>query len=441
MNKEVTTKISLFVLLLFLIGTSVFPILGHAVIRASEDYLLQSGDWSAIWQDYSGEDLQISTKVYLIVSYALVNVFGGINPVVALRLPNAIIMSILTMLLFWYNHNFSRTGQSFFTALVFLCCGWTFTNAVHASPFVLDSMFLVLALIATYLWLKRKSYKMLLAMTVATLLATIMIGIFASITVWVVTCLFIFVSKRFSVIDFVKVTLSVVLSTVLAYVILSFFIGSELAINLVITQVLSLTPEKESNMLMTFFHHLFLASFPISIPLIIGLIGAIRRGALTKENFMQLTLHERFGIVLMLMSIPFMFQNNNLAVVTLLTIMLFNVPLVCKFLNWQFEAHPNEWRICGATCAIITSAGALGFIYLKLAGSFCVGGISLVAQGEWSVWGVILLILLAYNIYNLWRSKPYIKRNHRYMYNLILMYLYAISLYSGYIYPEITINY
>ena len=200
--------------------------------------------------------------------------------------------------------------------------------------------------------------------------------------------------------------------------------------------VLSSDGYEKSSHACIFFVYIILALFPWSVPLVISFLASLKNYRQIKNRFIELKLLQRFGIVIFVFSIPSFWFYSQFSFVLLLASIFFNAPLVGKVLIMQFNHNPNVWKFVGISVASIIGIGTLAYLLMNLGVSFSWIGIKQVSH-HWCFWNIILMVVICISIYTLSRNRRDVLKNHRYFYNIIILYLLAQNLFIGYILPSI----
>lgn len=195
-----------------------------------------------------------------------------------------------------------------------------------------------------------------------------------------------------------------------------------------------------NSMINVFASYLIFAVFPWSIPLIISAFWFFKHINKVWHKFLTLGTLQQFGIVIFLFTLPSMFFETRFSLILIVTSMFFNMPLIGKYLLYQFDRHPSVWRITGGIAATIVALGVVAFIVLKSAASITIGSISIALAHGLDFWSVLVLVCIFISLYSLWRNKREIRNNHRYLYNIVVLYFLSAVLTIGYIIQKVAIT-
>lgn len=439
MKSNISVHIALFLVLLAMISIVVFPILGNAPLSDSETNILALAKLihgASIKELFSGVFAQdIVTLTYAYVVDILTNLFHG-NEKFMVRLPSALSMIILTFSLFRFDGMIEKLNKSFFASMLFLSCGFISMLTFSASVVAIPTIMLIVALICLYHWIRRRSNKYIVLFIISTTLATIQLGTIAPSIVMIMATAFLVSTRlgtlRNSIIVICSIATSLFLTFAWAYILTDNFNHAINIFDINIT-LLYLTAT-DNHFAYTFLNYIVFAVFPWSIPLIISAFWAFRKPKMIVAYFLKLKLLQRFGIVLFLLSIPSFFFFTKISLILIVASIFFNMPLVGNYMLSQFDNHTTVWRITGGICATIGGIGVAIFIALN-------NGIVIELMGHtvsivnpsWSGWCISIIVAIYISIYTLWRNKRDIARNHRYLYNILVLYLLSEMLFIGFI--------
>ncbi len=444
MNNKITSNIALIVVLAIIAVLVIFPILPNLPSNSSERELIKaliSAPNIDLASIFMKDNLNLTDNLYIYFTRLILNFFPNANLVLILRLPGAIIITFLTVCLFNFDGSSEKLNASFLASLLFLTCGLTIEFTFHATPLIFPAAAFIFALMSLYHWLHHLNRRYFSLLVGSCAISTILIGVIAPFILLLIGCVFIASSKRYSVKSYLAVISSLALGVIIAFLAIYMLLGDKNAT----MQIFRIEPQFisifESNSAIVFLQYLIFAIFPWSVPLIISCYSFARNPHTTWDEFIKLTLLERFGLVIFILSIPTLFFVTPISVVFVITTMFFNMPLIGKYLLTQFNHHPYVWRITGMICAIIVSSAAIIFIFLKSIACIIIYNYAFSITPGWSFWQIFVLIWIFGGLYSLWRNKRDIGSNNRYLYNIITIYLAAIILYTGYIDGHLSVAY
>ncbi|MDD2960893.1 MAG: hypothetical protein PHR45_02280 [Muribaculaceae bacterium] len=441
-SKRNSTYIALFVVLLIGVAINILPILSISALSPSEEKILEmvkclkGSNIEIVFNGTYGNNIVL--KCYSYIVSLLINLSDATNIIFWLRLPSAAIAGILTLCLFRFDGNLDKLGNSFIASLVFLASAFVSVLCFTAMPLMISAVLMVISLVSLYHWIRRPSKKNLFLTSVALAVSIIISG---EPSIWIIGLVgFVFLGTTTlgRVRNWIGFVLALMVSMVMAFLILYIITGNkELSLSIFTNlNMLSSDGFATDSPAFIFIVYLIFALFPWSVPLSLSLIYAIKNYRELYLKFNELRLPQRFGAVVFMLSLPSFFFYSQFSIVLLLASVFFNSSLIGRMLLSQFNNHPYSWRVTGIGCAIIVSIGSLIYILLNCDVAPVNPYFVFMAHG-WSFWNIFLLAALAISIYSLSRNRREVARNHRYFYNIILMYLLAQNLVIGYILPNV----
>ncbi|MEF9924731.1 MAG: hypothetical protein RR061_01950 [Muribaculaceae bacterium] len=446
MKPKISTQIALLLVLLATILVVIFPILGRAALTADENSLLslaKSLHGSSLLIIFSGAAMHdIITITYAYIVDLLIALFHG-NEKFMLRLPSAIVMIILTLSLFRFDGMIERLNKSFFASMLFLSCGLISLLTFNATEITLPALTIIIALMSLYQWMRKRSQRSIMLIILSTSASTIFLGAIAPSLILIIASIF-FVSTRLGTFRNVIIIVStIIVSCLITFTSVYILTGNEnKAIDIfgISSNLAYLAGSSENNLASTFLNYVIFAFFPWSIPLIISCFWLFRNPRWIVAHFISLKLLQRFGIVLFLITIPFLFFFTKISLILMVASIFFNMPLVSNYMLSQLTHHPLVWRITGGICAAIVVIGIVIFIVLNNITSIHILDYSIsMIDKSINGWCIAIIVFLFISIYTLWRNKRNITLNHRYLYNILIIYLLSQMLYIGFISGNIAI--
>lgn len=438
------SRIALFILLFILLLLIVLPILGNTPLSKNELSILafaesiKSFDLKYIFANYNNN---ITLTLYA-CSVNLLSALTGEYTNFILRLPSAFIIILLTLSLYRFDGTSKKLNRSFLASLLFLSCGLINVITFYATPIVIPAAFFILSLISLYHSIRHKSKRALFMLTVSATIVSLLLGAFTLIIIGMTAYIFLATSKDATFPSYLNITVSLIISIVISYLLLLIIVGDPFSTErfMVMSIYENIFPSID-NYIYTFSIYIVFAIFPWSLPLIISLFWLSINPKWIISKFRSLKALQKFGIMIFIISIPTFFFFSNISFIFIIASIFFNMPVVVSYLLSQLDNHPIVWRITGGICGFIAGIGTGIFIALKSGITLSLFGLSIsIANNHWSVWCIITLFLIYSSLYSLWRSKRDLKRNNRYLYNILTLYILSLMLYIGYIGHDILIN-
>lgn len=440
-NRKAKAYPALFVLLAFGIFLNIFPIL--AVIPASESEIhlmsviegMRASGINGLWETINGGN--IVENSYALITMLLMDFVGRPESLFLLRFPTAIITAILTLCLFRFDRTSETLGNSFIAALVFMGCSYVETMCIMAHPAMISAVFIILSLVSLYHWIRLPHLRNTILMITTSAVATFTTGTLSLILIMVLGTACMLVSGGQKRLQILYLFLSLVSTALIIFAVLYAVTGDvsvpqSLLFNF--TSLEAIEEEYNSNLII-FLYYILMTIFPWSVLMLFSLPWAVKNWSKVYENILGLSRLQKFGIYVFVVSLPLFFVYSQYSNALMLASAFFNAPAVGKILTWQFNHNPNAWRITGGICSVFS--GILIILFLLWNNGVEVLGFSF-TRTYWSPWNVILVVAIFFSIYSLSRNWREVYRNHRFFFNLIILYLLMQNLTIGYILPGIS---
>ena len=413
-----------------------FPVLDSPALLESESRILQAlsdggpGPLSGI---FTGQD-DLLTACYTRIVALLYGLFPTLSPAFLVRLPGAVAVFAMTLSLFSFGGVYEGLGAAFFSSLLFLSCAIVLTSAFFATPCIIPAALLVLAMMSLYHWLSKPSRRYFWLLVGTSALAMTIIGATALVAMVLMSTVFIVSSRGEWWRRYLVMLLALALSAGVAYLAVYTLTGNA-DVAMVVFKMSHQLDEGTvlgiNNMAAVLLAFTLVGLFPWSLPLVASIPWIARNPKWLVARFRGLELLRRYGIIVFLFSLPSMLFNTQLAYILIITAIFFNMPLIGRFLMAQMSHHPAVWRLMGAICTaavgLLTVAFAMGLSGVDL------GIEKLATSGSWTLWSGALTFLIFSSIYWMWRNVRSMGVNNRFMYSLIMLYLFFIALLVGYV--------
>lgn len=438
MPNKISTDIALLVFLMMIVAVVIFPILGNMPPSEQElvmlDRILCANNAMPITDIFEGGN-NIFVETYLHLTLLLHGLLPMLDDLFLLRLPGALTVVALTLCLFRFGGNIDRYGSSFLASLIFLSSALVMRMTFNASVVMVPAALFIFALMSLYHWLNSQGDKRMFWLVVfSTTVATVQIGATAPISLALMAYVFLLASHKWSARPFFAITLALLLACCAAFMMIYALTGNkEVAESIFdIRQQLTVSPASLS-MTHIFVNYVVFAIFPWSLPLIISLPWVMRNPRRIYRNFLDLTLLQRYSIIIFLFSLPFFFFVTDLTLILLIASMFFNMPLIGRYILRQFAYHHTIWKVAGYAFAVIAALFVVAFVALQLGWVRDVVGyeVSLLEKGN--AWSAVLVAAVVFGIYSLWRNAREMDGNNRFMYNIIFIYISAALIYAGFV--------
>lgn len=430
-------KDSLFVLLLVTAVVIIFPPLGRVPLQPDEIVLSTLAEKFAklgigsVFTDTSADFL--SNFYAYIVSVCHNNL--DISDTLAVRLPSAVIILLLTLGLYQFCDRRDKLSHSFLAALLFISSYLVSSLAYRASTVSLIALPFIFSLSAVYHWTKSPNLNKTYLLIITTLFTSIFMGILGPVAVWIMGIILLLMQQSRKIWQYVRLTANIAAGTVAAYVMIV-FITNDTTIATSILGVEQVTESlSEYSKLEIFIRHIVFSIFPWSIPIIIGLFWITANPSWIRRQFLSLNFFRQFGVILFLLAIPTFFAFNRLSLVMLLVAIFFNMSVISSFILSQIHNHTISWRITGSLFGLLIAIFAGMFVALHFGVSIEMFGYRMPPFSDWSVWSILLLVSIAVSLYTLSRNQRTIHLNNRYLYNIVILYILAQLLYKGFVNP------
>lgn len=430
-------KDSLFVLLLLTAVVIIFPPLGRVPLQPDEIVLSTLAEKFAklgigsVFTD-TGADFLSNFYAY-IVSVCHNNL--DISDTLAVRLPSAVIILLLTLGLYQFCDRRDKLSHSFLAALLFISSYLVSSLAYRASTVSLIALPFIFSLSAVYHWTKSPNLNKTYLLIITTLFTSIFMGILGPVAVWIMGIILLLMQQSRKIWQYLRLTANIAAGTVAAYVMIV-FITNDTTIATSILGVEQVTESlSEYSKLEIFIRHIVFSIFPWSIPIIIGLFWITANPSWIRRQFLSLNFFRQFGVILFLLAIPTFFAFNRLSLVMLLVAIFFNMSVISSFILSQIHNHTISWRITGSLFGLLIAIFAGMFVALHFGVSIEMFGYRMPPFSDWSVWSILLLVSIAVSLYTLSRNQRTIHLNNRYLYNIVILYILAQLLYKGFVNP------
>lgn len=430
-------KDSLFVLLLLTAVVIIFPPLGRVPLQPDEIVLSTLAEKFAklgIGSVFTDTNADFLSNFYAyIVSVCHNNL--DISDTLAVRLPSAVIILLLTLGLYQFCDRRDKLSHSFLAALLFISSYLVSSLAYRASTVSLIALPFIFSLSAVYHWTKSPNLNKTYLLIITTLFTSIFMGILGPVAVWIMGIILLLMQESRKIWQYLRLTANIAVGTVAAYVMIV-FITNDTTIATSILGVEQVTESlSEYSKLEIFIRHIVFSIFPWSIPIIIGLFWITANPSWIRRQFLSLNFFRQFGVILFLLAIPTFFAFNRLSLVMLLVAIFFNMSVISSFILSQIHNHTISWRITGSLFGLLIAIFAGMFVALHFGVSIEMFGYRMPPFSDWSVWSILLLVSIAVSLYTLSRNQRTIHLNNRYLYNIVILYILAQLLYKGFVNP------
>lgn len=434
MEQKLKAKTAIFLLLLTALTIIIFPIIGINPLSEFELSLLEySKSFISNEQIFTSmtEDINmLSYNIYAYIVHILYE-YIGIEAALALRIPSALLIIAITSTLYLFNAIYESLNHSFLSAALFICCGAIMLLTFTASPVLIPAYLLILALITLYNQIKRRSITHLILLTATITLVTLTIGYNAVVIIAIIAYIYLISTGEKSPKSYLHITAAIVIATIIAFT-------TVILINrdpFIIREILTLNNYSQYSNLYNFLIVILFATFPWSLPLIISLFWVIRKPKWVVMEFTSLKPLQQYGITILIATLPTLAYLNGLSIILIIATIFFNMIIMGNLFMVQLKDYALAFRLTGIVTAIIAASTALTYTILKTIPITILGySLDLSNKGN-NIWGFLIVALIALFIYTLTRNNRSIHQNNRYMYNIIILYLLAATLFIGYILP------
>lgn len=444
MTKKQKAYVYLYILLAIWVIADTFPLLGIKPISESEQSIMDFAlafRWHSLAEVFTNcNNGNIEQRAYCYMVNLLDGIYGQIDYAYWLRVPSAMVTVILSLALFRFGRYESKVGEAFTAALIFLSCAYVSLLTYSTNVIMIPAVLLILVLISLCHWLKspskRSTIMLLISFAASIVFCGIPILIFASIIGLGYLCSEINSNWK----GWAKFILSIVGGIFLAYAFIYIITGDKgIALNILSDwHIVSNNGFNDLGAAYIFIKYVIFALFPWSIPLLISLKLVIRNYEEVRKGFNELTFSQRFGVYMFAISTPSLFFYTQLSFALLLASVFFNATTIAHILTMQFNKHPERWRIVG----VLLGVASLAIVVLYILAN---NGISnpffeLSVKG-WHWMSIFLVTSIIISIYTLWRNWREIYRNHRFLFNMIILYLLTANLFIAFIIPNTQIGF
>ena len=217
-------KDSLFVLLLLTAVVIIFPPLGRVPLQPDEIVLSTLAEKFAklgigsVFTDTSADFL--SNFYAYIVSVCHNNL--DISDTLAVRLPSAVIILLLTLGLYQFCDRRDKLSHSFLAALLFISSYLVSSLAYRASTVSLIALPFIFSLSAVYHWTKSPNLNKTYLLIITTLFTSIFMGILGPVAVWIMGTILLLMQQSRKIWQYLRLTANIAAGTVAAYVMIVF---------------------------------------------------------------------------------------------------------------------------------------------------------------------------------------------------------------------------
>lgn len=439
--RKVSTEQSLLFLIMAIAAVVIFLPLDAVALFPDEIRILQQADSyidKGIFQLFATPPQDFATEAYAYLVSANLNLFH-LPDIWAVRTPGALIIWILTVGIFHYRGEYEQAKYAFLAALIFLSSYSVSAIAYHATPLTLTTISLITSLASVYHWIKRPSKRKAYLLIATAAVSSFFFGLLAPMAICVVGLIFMALQGNRKIADFFKVPAFLATAAMLAFMLAAFAYNDIHTAGKIMGIGQILEPLSEYSRLQLFALQLLFSIFPWSIPIVIAIGWIITHPQWLKEKFLALSLLKQFGVIIFVLTLPFITALNGLSLIMLLTMIYFNVPIVSHFLLSQAHNHTVTWRITGSIFALLIALFALMFIAALFGLDFTQIGYSIDISGHSNFGAYFLLIAIAFALYSLWRNQRTIRYNNLYFYNIVFLYIWAQLLYKAYVNPFLTV--
>lgn len=440
MRQAAKVENSLLILLLTTTITVIFPALDRVGMQPDEIQIAQLArqfSSSGISNVFDGHGADFPGNFYAYLVSVTMNFFH-LPDIYAVRMPSAIIITLLTGAMLLFRGQDEKPSKAFLAALLFLSSYTVSSLAYHANTATVMSLFFIFALSSLFQWIKRPSTEKAWLLTASAACSTIFMGILAPAIACAVGGIFILLQggKRKKL--FLKMIFYAIAATLTAYFTVLFITNDRQSADNVLGIAQITDHLEEYGKIQSFLAHTFFSIFPWSVPIIVALFWIACNPSWLRNKFLALTLLKQFGVIIFLITIPTLFAVNRLSLVMLLATIYFNMPVISSFLLSQIHNHSVTWRITGGIFAVLIAMLAVMFVIHTYGFTINLAGYELEPSDGWTIWKILLLCGIAASLYTLWRNQRTIRFNNRYLYNIVILYLFAQILYKAYINPFLT---
>lgn len=443
-SPSISAYIALLVVLLAIIVLYVVPVL--AVNPASDSELRLLGlvnemrgcNIESIFSNTLNAD--IATRCHAYIVNLLTSVFPYAGTMFMLRLPSASIVATLTLCLFRFDGTYDNLNSSFLSAMLFLTTAFVNVFCFNATPLMLSAATMILSLIALYHWMRRCSKRNSSLLAFATAASTFLIGFMALLTI----CLLGTVICSLKKVNRAKSAFRLVAIIIMAFIIETafvFIITGDIGVALSVfssTSVLTTSFLEGGNVLLSLLFFILITMFPWSVPIVFNSVWILRNIKSLVAKISSLQLLQRFGLMVLAISLPAFLFMSNFSFILLVATIFFNMPLIGKTLLAQLASNPQIWQRTGFVSAMIIALFAFVYVLTNFGIEIPLLNRYYTPTG-WNAWKIMVIAAIAISIYTLWRNNRCLSQNRRYFYNIIWLYLLMQNLFIGAILPGLAI--
>lgn len=440
MKRRTDPETSLLVILMAIAAFVIFLPLDSVALFDDERLLLDAArkySSAGLFQLFAAPVADFSTEAYAYIVSVNLNVFH-LSQELAVRLPGALIIWLLTVSIFRFRGHSEPTKYAFLAALIFLSAYSVSAMAYHANPLTLTSIFLIASLASLYHWVKLPTKAKAYLLTASAALSILFFGILAPISIGITGMVFLLLQEKKRLSQFLKLAAILLAAGLIAFVAAAFIYNNIDMAGRILGIGQLLEPIEEYSRLEILALQLLFSIFPWSIPIIVALGWVACNPRWVKNKFLALSLFRQFGVIVFILALPFITALNGLSLIMLLAAIYFNVPTISRFLLSQTHNHTITWRITGGIFALLIALFALTYVALLSGADIVLFGHTVQTDGHSNAGGIFLLAAIAASIYSLWRNQRTIRFNNRYLYNIVILYIWAQILYKAYINPYLT---
>ena len=441
MNK-VNPEYSLLTLLMIAAAIVVFVPLGAVGLYSDEYAILElahhlsDNGIGALFTPEHADNFASSAYAYLVS--VNINVFN-LSDVLAVRFPGAWIVWMLAVGIFRFRGMNERKDVAFLASLIFISSYTICATAYHASPISLTVLFLIAALASLYHWIKMPSRMKAWLLIGSTVCASFFFGYLAPIAMAVTGLIFLSIQENKQGKRLIQLIVLIAASAVLAFLLAAFIANSSDTAQLILGIGNLMEPIEEYSQLNIIVLQLLFSIFPWSIPIAVALGWMVFNPRWLRDKFLAMSLLKQFGVIVFLLTLPLITALNGLSVIMMLAAIYFNVPLIANFLLSQTHNHSITWRVSGIIFALLTSILTATYIACHFGLNVEVFGYRFVAPASIPGGAVCLIAGIVVSVYTLTRNQRTIHFNNRYLYNIVILYIFAQILYKAFINPYLTL--
>lgn len=435
-HSHIRTDIALLLLLAIIVALIMFPILVNNPVNKGWLPI----DVRTLGNVFSGasENVRmnnfVSDRLYTYVWHLFEGLMPFADGYILAHLPGALIIMTLTLCLFRFDRGFEKLSASFLASLLFLSSFLVMMTLVSSDGDLVLSALFILALMSLYHWLHHRTKKYFWLVVFSSALATAVTGIAAPLAMLILAAVFIAGTNLRDYKGYITITAALGLSVMVAFLFIYSLVGDKAVASRIFNVVyFSLVDDYTQLNILLMPFLIIMTLFPWSIPLLVSTPWLLSNPKWVVGKFRSLDMLQRFGLIIFVMSVPLLLILDEGQLPMLLIPAFFNMPLIGRYLQMQFEHHPNVWRITGAICGALIGIGTSIFVAFGLGLDVLNLSRYGLAPAAWDGWSITATVLIYISLYTLWRNLREIGRNNRYLYNIIVLYLLAEVLVFGYL--------